>query len=161
MHPDEFAGIDIEAKTDEINQQSTLDHALALMFVRLKLPLHHIEMDTVTQTTTAPIIYDTEMLDFFDVVIEQDQEQANLADNVKILAEYFASSNKSLELLLDPKFAPVKKLFIKYNTKLLSSAACERLFSIAKHILTASRTLLGDEKFEKLLILKCSDLLNG
>lgn len=122
------------------------------------------EMETITHMmattpTTVPMIQDTEILDFFNVDIIQDQEQSVLADNAKVLTEYFASSNKNLELLLDPKFQSIKKLFVKYNTKLLSSAACERLFSMAKHIMTASRTLLGDEKFEKLLILKCSDLL--
>ena len=121
-------------------------------------------METITHMmattpTTVPMIQDTEILDFFNVDIIQDQEQSVLADNAKVLTEYFASSNKNLELLLDPKFQSIKKLFVKYNTKLLSSAACERLFSMAKHIMTASRTLLGDEKFEKLLILKCSDLL--
>lgn len=119
-------------------------------------------MEAMTEpiTTTTPTIQDNEMLNFFDVGIEPDHEQVILSDNSKILAEYFASNNKNIDLLHDPKFVSIKKLFIKYNTKLLSSAACERLFSMAKYILTASRTLLDDEKFEKLLILKCSDLIN-
>ena len=97
-------------------------------------------MEAIKHTTTKQTIYDTEMLDLFEVVIDQDQEQVDQADNTELLTKYFASSNKNLDLLLDPQFAPIKKLFIKYNTKLLSSAACERLFSMAKHIMTAMKS---------------------
>lgn len=77
-------------------------------------------------------------------------------DSRVLLGQYFLENDKSLTLLLLPKYEVIKEIFIIHNTKLLSSAACERLFSMAKHVFTASRTLLSDERFEKLLLLKCS-----
>lgn len=77
-------------------------------------------------------------------------------DNRVLLESYFAESDKTLEVLLTPKYINIKQLYIEFNTQLLSSASSERLFSLGKHILTYSRTSLGDGKFEKLAILSSS-----
>lgn len=76
--------------------------------------------------------------------------------NKNLLEKYFAEADKSLKLLLEPKYDKIKKVFIKYNTRLLSSASAERLFSLAKHILTYARTSLLDDNFEMLTILNAS-----
>lgn len=77
-------------------------------------------------------------------------------DNKSLLEKYFLEDDKSLDLLLQPKYAKLKQIFIKYNTQLLSSAASERLFSLAKYILTFSRVSLSEDVFEKSVILHAS-----
>lgn len=53
----------------------------------------------------------------------------------------------------------IRKLFIKYNTSIPSSAPVERLFSTAKRCLTDLRCNLSDENFEMQLILSANDFL--
>jgi hypothetical protein len=91
-------------------------------------------------------------LSFFGITSSHLQED----DNKTLPAKYFLEQATSMSLLLQPKYEKIKKVFIKYNTKLISSASVERLFSIAKHVLTNSRTRLLDENFEKLIILNVS-----
>lgn len=70
----------------------------------------------------------------------------------KLMNSYMDSASSSLEMLRDHK--AVANLFIKYNTALRSSAASERLFSMAKNVLKMHRTKLSDSNFEKQLLLK-------
>lgn len=63
-------------------------------------------------------------------------------------------SDDSTEISSLKKYPEIGKLFIKYNTVICSSAACERLFSLAKFVLRADRCQLSNESFEAQLILK-------
>ncbi len=47
---------------------------------------------------------------------------------------------------------PTMKIFVKYNTGVPASAACERLFSVGKDIFRPKRNRLSDASFEKLLL---------
>lgn len=68
-----------------------------------------------------------------------------------ILNEYL-NSPTSENLIFPSKI--LGKVFIRTNSCLMSSGSCERMFSITKHILTATRTQLEDKKFHKIVTLK-------
>jgi hAT family C-terminal dimerisation region len=71
-----------------------------------------------------------------------------------LIHNYLSSETTLIESL--QSFPDVGKLFVKYNTILCSSAASERLFSLAKHVLEADRCQLTDENFENQLLLKAN-----
>ena len=52
------------------------------------------------------------------------------------------------------KYPNIKKLFMRYNTMLPSSAPVERLFSMAALVLTGKRANLSDTLLEHLILLK-------
>ena len=52
------------------------------------------------------------------------------------------------------KYPNIKKLFMRYNTMLPSSAPVERLFSMAALVLTGKRANLSDTLLEHLILLR-------
>lgn len=67
-------------------------------------------------------------------------------------ASFINDKSKSLSSL--NTYPSVKKLFIRFNTSLCSSAAVERLFSFAGFIQSPTRQSLSDKCFQKLIFLK-------
>lgn len=65
---------------------------------------------------------------------------------------FFNDKSKSLNILNN--YPIVKKLFIRFNTSLCSSAPVERMFSMAGFINNPTRNKLSDSTFEKLVFLK-------
>lgn len=65
-----------------------------------------------------------------------------------------APSEDEQDLSQLEKFTYMKKIFIKYNTIISSSAPVERVFSFAKMLLRPQRQRLSDKTFEQLLVLK-------
>jgi hypothetical protein len=77
-----------------------------------------------------------------------------VADPIKIeLSRFFEEKNtENLQVL--NAYPIIKKLFLKYNTALPTSAAVERIFSLGGRILSPLRTKLGDFNFESLMFLR-------
>lgn len=69
------------------------------------------------------------------------------------LTQYLNSKHTSDFSILD-KYPNIKKLFVKFNASLPSSASVERLFSLGGRVLSPLRSTLGDSIFEILVFLK-------
>ena len=68
------------------------------------------------------------------------------------VVQFFNNKNKALTCV--DSYPTIKKLFIRYNTSLLSSAPVKRLFSFAGFIHAPNRSNLSNANFEKLVFLK-------
>lgn len=89
---------------------------------------------------------------FFDSV---DENSIGTSD----METYLYNRGISFEDLKQKKMTQIKKLFLKYNTPLPSSAPAERFFSSAKEILTPKRSQMSDAHFQ-LLLHQNTNLLN-
>ena len=74
------------------------------------------------------------------------------------ILKFLNDPDKSIDML--HRYPVVKKVFLKYNTALISSAPVERLFSFGSIILNGRRGSLKDDNFEKLILLKAMSSMN-
>ncbi len=104
--------------------------------------------------TPAADPHEDEMSAFFDIFGEDRMDDSGNTESfvTKYLAKPAGSSWKGE--VLKPLF--MKRLFIKYNTPLPSSAAVEPLFSAGNDILRPKRSRLGDTKFDKIMFLRAN-----
>ncbi|XP_071055951.1 uncharacterized protein [Onthophagus taurus] len=90
--------------------------------------------------------------DFF--VFEKRGTNKDVGHNEIQLLNYLQDKRCDIKMLND--YPAMKKIFLKYNTPLPSSAAVERLFSFATMINTPRRHGLSDNNFEMLTLLKAN-----
>ena len=82
---------------------------------------------------------------------DSDDETCSTTDMESEVMEFLRSA-KSLECF--DKFPRVKRLFMKFNTTIPSSAPVERLFSLGNLVLNPRQNRLSDGKFEQLLLMR-------
>ena len=94
---------------------------------------------------------------YFQFTDDEEDSDTDFSEKNKIsieVCQYLEDQRTSIDIL--HKYPAVKRVFIKYNTTIPSSAPVERLFSFASIILSGRRGLLSDDDFEMLTILKAT-----
>ena len=87
--------------------------------------------------------------DFYE--FDSDEECIS-KDIIESEASAYLGNAKKLDCL--HKYPIIKRLFLKYNTTIPSSAPIERLFSLGSLVSTSKRNRLTDARFEKLLLMR-------
>ena len=70
---------------------------------------------------------------------------------------YLSDTDTQLKMLA--RYGRIRKVFIKFNTTIPSSAPVKRLFSMARQIEVPCRNHLSDSMLKKLLLMKANDSL--
>ena len=81
----------------------------------------------------------------------ESEEKSDSEDTVESGARAYLSKAKKVDCLHN--YPTIKRLFLKYNTTLPSSAPIQRLFSLGSLVLTPKCNKLTDARFEKLLLM--------
>ena len=131
-----------------VESQTNKDHYTQMLFDEMRLytdtnDSNEAEDGNGTQKEKAS------KKDFYE--FDSDEEPTS-CDTVEIEAARYLGDAKTLGCL--NKYPTIKKMFLKYNTTLPSSAPVERLFSLGNLVLTAKRNKLTDARFEKLLLMR-------
>jgi len=87
----------------------------------------------------------------------ENKSKVDLSLEQEITRYLSKSPTKNLNILNE--MPTVKKVFLKFNTPLPSSAAVERIFSIGSAVLSKKRGRMNDTNFENVLMLKCNKSL--
>ena len=94
---------------------------------------------------------DSRTLDFFSFMDNVEVQPTTLQSQAELQGlQYLEDSDRTLSSL--SRYPVIRKLFRQCNVALPSSAAVERLFSVAGMICTAKRNRLKPQLFEKLLL---------
>lgn len=115
--------------------------------------------DDLVNSSATSMDQEAEGDDFFSCVTkpkDQSHNQRSLKSIAQSLVKTWLDS-PSKDNLTDAAFMGEQvfiDLFIKYNTAVPSSAAVERMFSLAKEIFRDKRVSLGDDSFDRLVFMK-------
>ncbi|XP_060858223.1 uncharacterized protein LOC132935644 isoform X1 [Metopolophium dirhodum] len=104
-------------------------------------------------------VEDNQMTDnlssFFTWSQNSREEKSTVSDEIDRFLG--TSPTKTLECLHN--LPTIKRVFVKYNTPLPSSASVERVFSVGGATITKKRTNMTDKHFEEIMFLKCNTQL--
>ena len=112
--------------------------------IRCTILLQNAVADQSTGQTVTSTDSSTDEDEFFGRLVKSHVEAPHL--------QFLTDRNRDIGML--NSHPGVKRVFVRYNTTIASSAPVERLFSTAAQILTKRRNRLNDENFERLLLLK-------
>ncbi|XP_067206204.1 uncharacterized protein [Linepithema humile] len=91
--------------------------------------------------------------DHEDFFICEQQRMTEGESEEEELQRFLKSKSCKVEEMLND-YPKIKKLFVKYNTALPSSASVERMFSVGGSVLTPQRGHLYDDTIEQQILLK-------
>lgn len=137
-------------------QSDTIDkHYREYLLTAFKDAVYKENPDAHSEKPSSPTLVDDEFFDFGTANVQQPQQCNKLDDELR---QYFDDPTNTIECL--DRYPAIKRVFIKYNTPLPSSAPVERLFSFATMVDAPRCNKLSDEMFEYRVVLKANmDLL--
>ncbi|XP_064487420.1 uncharacterized protein LOC135399623 [Ornithodoros turicata] len=108
-----------------------------------------------THGSTTRLAEEEEEDDYFTFALPLEKE-----DQGVVVSRYLASSASGSMISLLADHPTIRQVYLRYNTAVPTSAAVERVFSVAADILTRKRGRLADVNFEKQLLLKLNRTIN-
>jgi hypothetical protein len=131
----DFCNAQLQQKSASASQLDTVDD-------RLELNSKTLDFFSFMDNTSTASDQSTN-----DVVLSRAELEAR---------QYLDDTDTSLQSLI--RYQTVRNLFVKYNVALPSSAAVERLFSVAGMIATVKRNRLRSSLFESLLLQRINNM---
>lgn len=138
---------------------------IGCLSVSVQKKVHSAVMTAATEIESVPFLStssndDDNFFDFGDLPNSSETSSVFENSNAQIEVKRYLQEPITQNLLAVNSYPTVKKLFIKYNTPLPSSAPVERLFSYATMHNLPRYNRLTDQNFEIRVLEKCNTVKN-